>query len=745
MAEEVTSTPSTASHTLKELKYDGAMCVVECANRDKSGNIISSTYATKTALSSETTARSSGDTATLASAKEYTDDEISSEASARATGDSDTLDSAKSYTDDKVSAEATSRASGDASTLTSAKTYTDDEVSAEAEARKAADADFVTLSTDQTITGIKSYSAPTNVSGKEQATATYATANGGRIVFGKEASNSGTMIALEQVSGTRRLNFRSSATPGAMVWEQPESGSSLFMDVKTVNYRATTSVAFSNFKGADYLYTDSSGYLKKGTFAAATADKLGQIKIGYTQSGKNYPVLLDSSSKAYVNVPWTDTTYTLPTASSDALGGIKTGYSSSGRNYAVQLSDGKAYVNVPWTDTTYTLPTASSTALGGVKSSTTGTTSGRDYLVQVNDDGTMKVNVPWANTDTHYTTYLYAGTGAAKNASTANGNTKLTVCDNTTARSSVTLKGSGSVSVSSDATGVVTINGTDADTTYSLSGSGATVTLTPSSGTATTITINNVANATNATSATTATNVSAITNNDSEDNANVKFAIGNKSYSKTVNNVEHADSADTADSATSATTATTATTATNVGTLTNNDTSANANVKFTIGDKSYSKTINNVANATSATKATQDGNGNVISSTYVKYATSTQMVAGTSKSVSKTSPTTLYAADGLIMGGTAKAAGLTTRGICGVTTPDSNGACAKDNLFVNYDGDDGYSRKLVLGAGSTGTAMTGGAYTYCAVRGDQMASYVASVVPEATEAIPEATLTAILV
>lgn len=46
----------------------------------------------------------------------------------------------------------------------------------------------------------------------------------------------------------------------------------------------------------------------------------------------------------------------------------------------------------------YTLPTATGTVLGGVKSSTTGTTAGKDYLVQVNADGTMKVNVPWIDT-----------------------------------------------------------------------------------------------------------------------------------------------------------------------------------------------------------------------------------------------------------------------------------------------------------------------------------------------------------
>ena len=49
----------------------------------------------------------------------------------------------------------------------------------------------------------------------------------------------------------------------------------------------------------------------------------------------------------------------------------------------------------------YVLPTATASTLGGVKSSTTGTTAGKDYLVQVNSDGTMKVNVPWV--DTKYT------------------------------------------------------------------------------------------------------------------------------------------------------------------------------------------------------------------------------------------------------------------------------------------------------------------------------------------------------
>ena len=46
------------------------------------------------------------------------------------------------------------------------------------------------------------------------------------------------------------------------------------------------------------------------------------------------------------------------------------------------------------------VPTATISVLGLVKSTTTGTTSGRDYNVQVNTDGTMKVNVPWSDTNT---------------------------------------------------------------------------------------------------------------------------------------------------------------------------------------------------------------------------------------------------------------------------------------------------------------------------------------------------------
>ena len=67
-------------------------------------------------------------------------------------------------------------------------------------------------------------------------------------------------------------------------------------------------------------------------------------------------------------------------------------------------------------------------------------------------------------TDTHYTTHLYAGTGNAQNAATTNGNTKLTVADNTTARDNITIKGSGATTVVSDGSGNITINSTNTNT-----------------------------------------------------------------------------------------------------------------------------------------------------------------------------------------------------------------------------------------------------------------------------------------
>lgn len=112
---------------------------------------------------------------------------------------------------------------------------------------------------------------------------------------------------------------------------------------------------------------------KTGTTASATISSEANEWVLTTTSG-NTPTWRKLPSAAF-----TTASYTLPTATTSALGGIKVGSVNtdafanlSGKFYSVNADkNGLAYVQVPWTDTTYTLPTATSSKLGGVKVGTT--------------------------------------------------------------------------------------------------------------------------------------------------------------------------------------------------------------------------------------------------------------------------------------------------------------------------------------------------------------------------------------
>ena len=58
--------------------------------------------------------------------------------------------------------------------------------------------------------------------------------------------------------------------------------------------------------------------------------------------------------------------YSLPAGSSSTRGGFKIGYSESGKNYPVEISSEKMYVNVPWTDTNTDTNTTYSVGDGGL-------------------------------------------------------------------------------------------------------------------------------------------------------------------------------------------------------------------------------------------------------------------------------------------------------------------------------------------------------------------------------------------
>lgn len=76
-------------------------------------------------------------------------------------------------------------------------------------------------------------------------------------------------------------------------------------------------MAESDKKKLDGIANNANNY----SLPTASSTTKGGITLGYSQSGKNYPVVLDKNGKAYVNVPWTDTntTYSLATSTNDGL------------------------------------------------------------------------------------------------------------------------------------------------------------------------------------------------------------------------------------------------------------------------------------------------------------------------------------------------------------------------------------------------------------------------------------------
>ena len=76
-------------------------------------------------------------------------------------------------------------------------------------------------------------------------------------------------------------------------------------------------MAESDKRKLDGIANNANNY----SLPTASSTTKGGITLGYSQSGKNYPVVLDGNGKAYVNVPWTDTntTYGLATSTNDGL------------------------------------------------------------------------------------------------------------------------------------------------------------------------------------------------------------------------------------------------------------------------------------------------------------------------------------------------------------------------------------------------------------------------------------------
>lgn len=201
-------------------------------------------------------------------------------------------------------------------------------------------------------------------------------------------------------------------TEVGVIGTAPTSGQVAVFDGTTGKIKSTGfTIASSVPSGAKFTDT---------TYSAATSTVLGLVKVGYTESGKNYPVELDADDKMFVNVPWTDTNTTYSQATSSTLGLIKIGYTESGKNYPIELNtSGQAYVNVPWEDTTYSVFTGATTTAAGTSGLVPAPTSGQSTRYLCSDgtwsiptgtiyNGSTAISVKPSTTDGEYNIYLVA-------------------------------------------------------------------------------------------------------------------------------------------------------------------------------------------------------------------------------------------------------------------------------------------------------------------------------------------------
>lgn len=133
-------------------------------------------------------------------------------------------------------------------------------------------------------------------------------------------------------------------------------------DTQTGNIRKLRLTFYFNSYGNNYGETDDKNAVKFQISKISMIGETSWANSGGSLSATGHLYSYDVNKTAtfpaalkataiYENGIALSEKYALQKATSDNFGGIKLGYSQSGKNYPVQLSDGKAYVNVPWTDT----------------------------------------------------------------------------------------------------------------------------------------------------------------------------------------------------------------------------------------------------------------------------------------------------------------------------------------------------------------------------------------------------------
>lgn len=294
----------------------------------------------------------------------------------------------------------------------------------------------------------------------------------GGTMSGSIICTANQMLRYTHNSGTHSAISVTKDNPGHISVGNHSSGMRVFLltnDSDVLHYVSTNKVDGVNYRmwdernlpsPATQSWVTSQGYLKSHqtiyalTFAAGAfaAKTFTPTSAAVTVNVPTKTSHLTNDSGFLTSVPSTYATQSWVTSQ---------GYLTSITKSMVTTALG---YTPPTTNTTYSQATSST--LGLVKIGATGLAS-KNYAVQLNSSGQMYVAVPWTDTDTntHYTTRLYAGArGTAANSATTSPYIKVT--DDNTYRNQIRLLGGGATSVSSDASGNITITSTN--TTYSL-------------------------------------------------------------------------------------------------------------------------------------------------------------------------------------------------------------------------------------------------------------------------------------
>lgn len=154
----------------------------------------------------------------------------------------------------------------------------------------------------------------------------------------------------------------------------------------TAYTHATSDTGKALTSGLYKITTSSRGHVTAGTAVAKadiTALGIPAQDTTYSDATQSVHGLMSTADKIKLDgIATGANNYSLPLATSSVRGGVKIGYTQSGKNYPVQLSNEQMYVNVPWSDTHY----ASKNVVGSstaTSNTTTALTNGNVYINSV--------------------------------------------------------------------------------------------------------------------------------------------------------------------------------------------------------------------------------------------------------------------------------------------------------------------------------------------------------------------------